>query len=128
MPKQNTPPPEVLHLLLENFIRSLVTSPLDVSEGRVMTIGPPPYRRLDCDGRALAYIRRRARKKAVRIDVSGLWKAERPSRLRIPTASGSATLLVRSADDLEEAIEFLHDTIERTRRTQHRVVVGGFRF
>jgi hypothetical protein len=127
MPKHTTPP-EILHILLENFIRSLVTSPLEVSEGRVMTIGPPPYRRLDCDGRALAYIRRRARKKAVRIDVSGLWKAERSSRLRIPTASGSATLLVRSADDLEEAVEFLHDTIERTRRTQHRVAVGGFRF
>ena len=37
---------------------------LGISEGTVMTPGPPPYRRLDCGGRALAYIRERPRKRA----------------------------------------------------------------
>jgi len=112
--------PEMLDTLLERLMRAFAGSPLDVVEGKVMTVGPPPYRRLDCDGRALAYVRRRARKGAVRIDVSGLWQAERPSRIRIPTSNGVATLLVRDSHDLDEAIAFLCDTVERTRRN-HRV-------
>lgn len=123
--------PELLQNLLEVIIREITTDGLQVTEGRVMTVGPPPYRRLDCDGRALAYLRRRSRKRAVRIDVSGLWAAERPSRIRIPTSSGSATLMVRTADDLEEAISFLRDTVERTRRSQDlpgSPVPPGFRF
>lgn len=127
MSKTNSSEP--LQTLLEALIREITADNLDVTEGRVMTIGPPPYRRLDCDGRALAYVRRRTRKKAVRVDVSGLWAAERPSRIRVPTASGSATLMVRCADDLDEALAFLRDTVERTRRNQERLhSAPAFRF
>ncbi len=122
---------EPLQNLLDALILEITRDPLDVTEGRVMTVGPPPYRRLDCDGRALAYVRRRSRKQAVRIDISGLWAAERPSRLRVPTASGAATLMVRCADDLDEALAYLRDTIERTRRNQARQLQQGgpaFRF
>jgi hypothetical protein len=54
-----------------------------VREGTVMTEGPPPYRRLDCDGRALAYVRTRPRKKAVRVDVSSLWAPGNPEPIPI---------------------------------------------
>ena len=99
---------------LMNAFMERMTTISGVTEGRVMTVGPPPYRRLDCNGRALAYVRVRRRQGIVRVDVSGLWKAERaPSRLRIPTVSGSATLALRSAVDLGEAFEFLYHIVAR---------------
>lgn len=112
---------ETLNTMTDALFARLTSSGLGITEGKVMTAGPPPYRRLDCDGRALAYVRRRARKGAVRIDVSGLWNAERPSRIRIPTSNGIATLLVRDAHDLDEAIAFLSDTVERTRRANTKM-------
>lgn len=93
---------------------------IDVREGTVMTIGPPPYRRLDCDGRALAYVRVRPRKRAVRIDISGLWVKPRPSPLCIPTSSGCATLLLQSWRDVEEAAAFLRETVACTREYELR--------
>jgi hypothetical protein len=78
-------------------------------------VGPPPYRRLDCDGRALAYVRARPRKHAVRIDISGLWVPVAAPRIRVASSSGSATLLVRDVDELEEAVRVLCETVERTR-------------
>ncbi len=84
-------------------------------EGTVMTVGPPPYRRLDCDGRALAYIRTRPRKRAVRVDVSGLWVAPQANHLCVRNAGGATTLLVRSTEDLADAAGYLADTVANTR-------------
>lgn len=102
--------------LAEDLIARIVAD-LDagIEEGVVLCTGPAPYRRLDCDGRALAYIRVRPRKRAVRVDVTGLWKAPTRSRLIIPAAGGAATLLVRSHIDVSDAVRYLVRSVERTR-------------
>ncbi len=104
---------------LEKLASQLIALVVDhvggVREGTVMTVGPAPYRRLDADGRALAYVRVRPRKRAVRVDVSGLWKASSPSRLRSASAGGTATLLVRGPGDLREAARFLAESVAETR-------------
>lgn len=92
-------------------------------EGVVMTIaGPPPYRRVDCDGRALAYFRTRPRRHMVRIDVSSLWLAP-PEALSIlvPGATGMA-LCIRSDEDAELALRFLKRIVQHTRK--HRPFVS----
>lgn len=86
----------------------------EISEGLVMTPGPPPYRRLDCGPRALAYVRSRPRKGIVRVDVSGLWVTPEHCRLRVP-GRGMATLFLRSRDDVPLAARFLIDAVHRTR-------------
>jgi hypothetical protein len=48
--------------------RVLSTDP-GIEEGVVMTLEKMPYRRLDCGGRALCYIRVRPTKRVVRIDL-----------------------------------------------------------
>ncbi|MFO0724620.1 MAG: hypothetical protein U1E65_12610 [Myxococcota bacterium] len=105
-----------LSILENSLIESITGRNMAISEGKVMTVGPAPYRRLDCDGRALAYVRTRPRKNAIRVDISGLWVPERTSPIREATATGSATLFIRSVADLEEAVRFLADTVENTRR------------
>lgn len=107
-----------LFKLANRFIHEM-TAVSHIREGVVMTTGPAPYRRLDCDGRALAYIRTRPRKRAVRVDVSGLWLTPGPSRLRIPNAGGATTLVLRSEQDRVEAIDYLRTTVERTRAANH---------
>ncbi|NJK88379.1 MAG: hypothetical protein HC923_02605 [Myxococcales bacterium] len=52
--------------IADAFVRTLTDSGTGIREGEVMTPGPPPYRRLDCDARALCYVRVRPKKKAVR--------------------------------------------------------------
>jgi hypothetical protein len=106
---------ESLDDILSDLIRELVEANLDIQEGKVMTAGDASYRRLDCDQRALAYLRARPKKKAVRIDVTGLWKTPRSSKLKIPNAGGSATLLVHTKSEARAAVKFLKDTVERTR-------------
>lgn len=106
----------ILGNLTSELIRALLEADLDIQEGKVMTEGDAAYRRLDCDQRALAYLRARPKKKAVRIDVSGLWRTPRSSRLRIPNAGGAATLLVKSKSDARIAVRFLKETVEKTRR------------
>jgi hypothetical protein len=104
-----------LHTLIDRlFDRVVIATGSRISEGRVMCAGPVPYRRLDCQGRTLAYVRARPRKRAVRIDVTGLWKPPRRSRLVVPAAGGVATLLIRSEGDLDDAVRFLERTVERT--------------
>jgi hypothetical protein len=105
---------ERLSELAETLI-SEATSRGAIREGIVAGTGPRPYRRLDCDGRALAYVRERPKKRSVRIDVSGLWVAPSASRLRIEGASGGARLLVRSAEEASEAARYLLDAVEATR-------------
>ena len=112
-------------VFLQRLLGELIRTTLDLKveglrEGTVLSAGPPPYRRLDCDGRALAYLRARPRKRAVRIDVTGLWRAPGSNRLRVPNAGGAASLLVRSEVDVYEAARFLASTVERTRRGEAR--------
>jgi hypothetical protein len=86
-----------------------------INEGVVTSVGPMPYRRLDCDGRALAYIRVRPKKGHVRIDITGLWLAQRAPRLRIPGAAGTIALAVADVEEAAEAAVYLRDTVQRTR-------------
>ncbi len=106
-----------LHLnsLMANLVDDLASRDLDISEGLVLTVGPPPYRRLDCDSRALAYVRVRPRREAVRIDMSGLWKVPRSSPLILPSAGGPATLLVKNERERREAVDFLCAAVRLTR-------------
>ena len=113
--KKKEAPKETLDEILAELIRALLEADLDIREGKVMTSGDAAYRRLDCDQRALAYLRTRPKKRAVRIDVTGLWKTPRSSKLRVPNAGGSATLLVHSRSEARTAVKFLMDTVERTR-------------
>lgn len=108
-----------LTTLAESLIRETTAGGV-IREGIVMTIGPTPYRRLDCDGHALAYIRPRPRRQGVRIDVPGLWFLPKPCRLSIRGATGTATLLLRSEQDLGEAVGYLKETVERTRAAYAR--------
>lgn len=105
-----------LHQWMNEIVRIVTHSGERIFEGIVMTPGPPPYRRLDCDGRALAYLRLRSRKGGIRIDISGLWVPPRRSPLSIPTASGAASLMVRQRDEIGEAVAFLFETVETTRQ------------
>lgn len=119
MAKQKTMTPEELQQHLAKLQETIISNVLDaehgVGEGKVMTDGAAPYRRLDCDGKALAYVRCRPKKKAVRIDVTGLWKAPRSMRLRVPNAGGAATLLLKTATDARYATQFLLKCVEQTR-------------
>lgn len=120
--KSKRPDPK---LVLQRLVSELIDATLDAGvhglrEGTVLSSGPAPYRRLDCDGRALAYIRVRPRKRAIRVDVTGLWQAPKGSRLRLPNAGGAASLLLRSEVEVYEAVRFLVTTVERTRRNEAR--------
>lgn len=104
--------------LIDQFVSDLERSS-DAVEGIVSaSSGPPIYRRVDCDGRALAYIRARPRKKLVRVDVSGLWHAPRQRPSCQPMAAGVVSLILRSDRDIPEAIRYLKETIELTRKKQ----------
>jgi hypothetical protein len=107
-----------LEELLETMFRGLERIDPDALEGRVMSEGPPPYRRIDLDGRALAYVRARPKRRALRVDVTGLWKGDLPCALKTETATGSACLIVRTRADVDEAIRFLHESVQRTRRVR----------
>jgi hypothetical protein len=113
---------------IEVWLRGLASSLIDgvvedgrhgIEEGVVISAGPAPYRRLDCDGRALAYVRARARKGIVRVDVTGLWDTPRDCGLLIPSAAG-ATLFVTSEKERREAVRFLLRTVQRTREARLR--------
>jgi hypothetical protein len=104
-----------LALLAEKVIAALVSSDLGIREGVVMSLaGVAPYRRLDCDGKALCYVRCRPQKRAVRIDVSGLWcRPAQPTRLI--QKSSSLTLMVSRYEDVGEAAEYLRTVVQATR-------------
>ena len=89
-----------------------------LTEGQVLSAGPPPYRRIDCDGRALAYVRARPRKRGIRVDISGLWQPPRAARIRIPSATCAASLLIRNEADVVDAVRFIESTIRRTRKRE----------
>jgi hypothetical protein len=97
-----------LDALVDELIDELTAVAPFVREGTVMTMNRPQYRRLDCDRRALAYVRTRPRKGFVRIDLSELWLAPKESRL----------LVLATRDDKNDAIAFLLSAVEMTRRAQ----------
>jgi hypothetical protein len=102
--------------LEERLVRGLVSQALGIREGAVMSLsGVMPYRRIDCDGKALCYVRRRPLKGAVRVDVSGLWAKPSASKLELADSSG-LTLMVANYDDVKEAIEYLRSVVAATRR------------
>lgn len=101
--------------LIDEVFAKLERIDPDAIEGRVMSESPPPYRRIDLNGRALAYVRARPTRAAVRIDVTHLVRGDTPCALKAETAPGSACLFVRTQADVEEAIRFLHESVQRTR-------------
>lgn len=104
---------DALFSIVDAFIARVVANGT-IREGIVMTLGKTPYRRLDCDGRALAYIKTRPKKGAVRVDVSGLWMAPQASRLSVPSATGGA-LMISSESDIEDAAKYLIEIVQHTR-------------
>lgn len=110
----------VLNPLSDDLVDALCQSSLGVWEGKVMSPGRPPYRRLDCDARALCYIRVRPKKRAVRVDVSGLWVLAGECPLRVPGSSGNASYMVRDFEDVEVLVSFLVATVRHTRSLYRR--------
>jgi hypothetical protein len=104
----------------QRFMMAMTQLALGIREGEVMTQGPTPYRRLDCDGRALVYVRQRPRKDLVRVDVSGLWLAPATSSLQIPGAIGAASLALRTEEDCDKAVEFVRKAVGKTRAERAR--------
>ena len=92
----------------------------DVSEGRVRGRNCAGYRRLDCGGRALAFVRGRPSAGGVRVDVSGLWVRPSRSGLEITKPAGPPSLLVRTDSDVAEVLAFLVATIGATRHAYAR--------
>lgn len=97
---------------------ALAAAPFEISEGLVRSLAALPYRRLDCHGRALAFVRLRPRRRAVRVDVSSLWVPPAASALGVATRVGSAALVVRTLADAAAAGVFLAATIESTRAAE----------
>lgn len=108
---------ELSHLM-DILIAEVTREPSPIREGTVMTPGPLPYRRLDCDGRALAYVRARPRKRMIRIDVSGLWVAPRRPEQALPNAGGTVAIAVRSNHDRAAAVGYLTEVVRYTREVQ----------
>lgn len=117
-PRPHGPFPEDLNHLMQALLDGVHRSEPKAREGAVRGRRPGSYRRIDCDGRALAYLRPRAQRGArgVRIDLSGLWVRPRSSPLDIPGRSGSASLFVFGPKDLPEAVRFLVEALRLTRR------------
>lgn len=112
-----------LEELRTQLIAKLLESSTQLSEGIVMTMGPPPYRRIDCNGRAVAYIRTRPRKQAVRVDISGLWvicpkTREHLDRIMVRSATGSVSLLIKSKADIEASIQLIVNTVLHTQKLE----------
>ncbi len=106
---------ESLEPVAEQLVRLLCGASMGITEGQVMTPGPPPYRRLDCDARALCYIRVRPKKRGVRVDLSGLWFIAGSSRFRIPGSSGMASFMIHDPAHAFELAEYLRDVVHYTR-------------
>lgn len=98
----------------ERFIRQLIRLQPTLREGTVLTVGPPPYRRVDGDGRAVVYVRCRPKKLVVRVDISGLWMDGGPCSLAVDSSAGVA-LILRHASDADRAAQHVSQVVERTR-------------
>ena len=110
--------------LRTEFIGRLLNSSANLNEGTVMTMGPPPYRRIDCQGRAVAYIRTRPRKQAVRVDISGLWVispqvSEKVQRIMVRSATGGVSLLLKSKEDIDASVQLISETVMHTQQLEN---------
>lgn len=104
--------------LAGRLIAELIAEPdLRITEGMVRSSGEPTYRRLDCDRRALCYVRERPKFGVVRVDVSGLWATPRSSPLFHPRTVGQVVLLIRRYQELSEARAYLREVVLATRRS-----------
>jgi|GEM_PF-2518049 len=117
-----------LEELRTQLITKLLESSTELSEGVVMTMGPAPYRRIDCNGRAVAYIRTRPRKQAVRVDISGLWvicpqTREHLERIMVRSATGSVSLLIKSKADIEASIQMIVNTVLHTQKLEREYTI-----
>lgn len=112
-----------LEVLAAKVIDDLIARKVGATRGNVQTTQKkPPYQRIDCDNRALAYVRVRPRKKIVRIELAGKWKVPRASPLMIDSKGGPPVLALRWPKDQEEAIAFLTEVIIETRASEARVL------
>lgn len=113
--------------LAEDLIEAAEAHEFGLTEGVVSSLHPS-YRRLDCDGRALAYIRTRPRLKAVRVDVARSWRAVEPCRLSVPSKQTRASLMIHHPEDLEAAVLFLGQIVlvtrDETKRDERRRVLA----
>lgn len=108
-----------LRALAEELVqRTIALEPLLVSEGRVMTpIDPAPYRRLDAQFRALAYVRVREKKRCVRVDISSLWPVwlvKPPKGLQL-SPEGRLAFGVKDGADVERLAAFLVELVRKSK-------------
>lgn len=107
---------EQLEPIAEHLVQRLVSSGVGLREGEVMSPGPAPYRRVDGDSRALVYVRIRPKKRAVRVDLSGLWCIAGECRFRVPGSTGMASFLISELSHADELARYLVDVVYFTRR------------
>lgn len=104
-----------LERLVEAFVIALIGTELGISEGQVRSQrDPAPYRRFDCDRRALLYLRVRPKKDLLRIDLAGHWLA--PARNPLSLGRSRGVLAIRKPEDVLPAVEVVVGTILTTRR------------
>lgn len=104
-----------LHRLVEAFVIAMIGTDLGITEGLVRSQrDPAPYRRFDCDRRALLYLRVRPKKDLVRIDLAGHWLA--PTRNPLSLGRSRGVLAIRRPEDVLPAVEVVVGTILTTRR------------
>lgn len=121
VPKTRPPdrPTSGIKKRLASLVDTLIAAALGggaIFEGVVTSMHRPPYRRLDCDGRALAYIRTRPYKNELRVDVTGMWLlAKRKSRLRVHAPGGMMALVAHDELEVAEIAAYLNETVARTR-------------
>lgn len=109
--------------LVSLIIQRMEARELGIVEGRVSSMRPN-YRRLDCDGRCLVYLRTRASIHAVRADVPPSWLRVEPCRLTVATTNRglSAALMVHDEKDVDVFLEFLIQTVAETRAAMVRAM------
>ncbi len=105
-----------LESVLEHMIAGLVGAGIGASEGVVRSYAErPPYRRVDVGPRTLAYLRVRAKRGGVRVDVSNLWRVPSLAGFRslCERSSTGVTMLVRNTAEADLAIAMIRAAVER---------------
>ena len=129
--KPSTPLPSFDERRVEGLVERLIARTLELlpeaREGTVMSArAAPPYRRLDCDGRALCYVRLRPSRGGARIDLAGLWiPPQSLAASSTRTCSAVATFWLFRAEDEAKVAESLRATVEHTRAHHARLLRRG---
>lgn len=106
-----------LESLARAFVEALYAAKLGAIEGTVRSQqDEAPYRRFDCDHRALLYLRLRPKKDLVRIDIAGHWLA--PPRTRLTLGSSRGVLVLKTPSDVATAVEVVARTVADTREAR----------